>query len=261
MKLAVVQYSPIRGDVTHNIAAIVDHIRATDANVIVLPELATSGYFFYDTASARPFARHAEELEEIIAAAKTARRTVVCGFLEGGKRGPLYNSALIALSDGATMVYRKTHRFYREVDVFAPGDTGFFVIDLPDVDCRLGTMICYDWRFPESARTLALKGADVIACPSNLVTHIWRTAMPVRALENKVWLAVANRSGEETVSNETVRFNGDSVIYTPAGAVAASCGPTQDETIIVDIDPLATRDKHFNTYNDIFADRRPDMYA
>jgi len=261
MKLAALQYSPKHREVEHNISAIVSRIYSTDANVIVFPELATSGYFFFDTASARPYARHAEDLQDIIAAAKTTQRTVVCGFLEGRKRGPLYNSALIALSDGATMVYRKTHRFYREVDVFAPGDTGFFVIDLPDVDCRLGTMICYDWRFPESARTLALKGADVIACPSNLVTHIWRTAMPVRALENKVWLAVANRCGEETVSDETVRFNGDSVIYTPAGNVAASCGPTEDGTIIVDADPVMTRDKHFNTYNDIFADRRPDMYA
>jgi predicted amidohydrolase len=124
-------------------------------------------------------------------------------------------------------------------------------------------MICYDWRFPESARVLGLKGADVIVCPSNLVTNVWHIAMPARALENKVYVAVPNRAGEEVrgAENESVKFTGRSVIYSYNGSALAQAGAEEDEILTVEIDPLATRDKSFNALNDIFRDRRPDIYA
>jgi predicted amidohydrolase len=118
-------------------------------------------------------------------------------------------------------------------------------------------MICYDWRFPESARALALQGADLIVCPSNLVTHIWRMAMPVRAFENKVYLAVANRTGAEHNAGEDVAFNGQSAIYGYNGSVLADAPAEGDAIVIAELHPEQTRDKAFN---DIFKDRREDMY-
>jgi 5-aminopentanamidase len=261
MIVAAAQFCPTFKNVDANIASIITAISTTQADVIVFPELSTSGYFFLSTEEALPFSDEVggERIARIIDSAKHARKVVVCGFCERDGN-TLYNSALVCGHDIATTVYRKTHLFYREADVFTPGNTGFFVVDIPHLDCKLGTMICYDWRFPEAARTLALKGADLIACPSNLITHIWRMAMPVRALENKVYLAVANRAGIETNNNETVSFNGESVIYGYNGSVLASAHASTDAIIAAEIVPSETRNKQFNAVNDLFKDRRPDYY-
>lgn len=262
MRLAVAQFRPAFMDVSVNVDHIVRVIHATDADVIVMPELATSGYFFLSRAEAQRVAEPLDgpSISAIREAAEATGRVVVCGLPEAdGDR--LFNSAAIIVPGMPTRVYRKTHLFYKERQCFDAGDTGFFVVDLPHLDCRLGTMICYDWRFPEAARTLALRGADVIACPSNLVTNIWRMAMPVRALENKVYLAVANRTGTETNGGEEVIFNGDSVIYGYNGSVMASANGLDDAVLTAEVDPAATRSKSFNVVNDIFADRRPEHYA
>ena len=261
MRVAAVQFTPAFRDVEANLRRIERWIQEVDADLIVFPELATSGYFFQEASDARAYASAADgpHIQRILHAAEGADRLVVCGFLEQDGED-LYNSAVIGGSELRPQVYRKTHLFYKEKNVFQPGDTGFFVLDLPGMDCRLGTMICYDWRFPESARALALKGADLIVCPSNLVTHIWRSVMPVRAIENKTYLVVANRTGTEETNGEEVTFNGQSAIYGYNGKPLASADATEETVLIADIEPEKTRDKSFNALNDIFADRRPDLY-
>lgn len=261
MRVAAVQFCPRFRDVEANLLRIEQWIAEIDADLIVFPELATCGYFFHDPEDARLHASEADgpQVQRIIDAAVKAGRLVVCGFPERDGN-LLYNSALIGGKGLAPRIYRKTHLFYKEKQVFTPGDSGFFVLDLPGLDCRLGTMVCYDWRFPEAARTLALQGADVIVCPSNLVTHIWRSVMPVRAIENKTYLVVANRTGTETTNDEEVSFNGQSAIYGYNGQPLSSADPTEDAVLIAEIHPELTRDKSFNPLNDIFADRRPDVY-
>lgn len=264
MKLAVAQFTPTFKDVDANVTRILDIVRNTEADVLVFPELATTGYFYQTAQELDPFALAADDAPVVVIAnaARDAGRVVVCGFAERGATA-LYNSAFVTGPELETSVYRKTHLFYRENEVFGSGDTGFNVIHLAHLQCNLGVMICYDWRFPEAARTLALKGADVIAAPSNLITHIWRKAMPVRALENKVFLAVANRAGVESSNGETLTFNGDSVIYNTDGEVMATVadGTTQaDQTIVVELDPSVARTKTINSFNDLIADRRPHFY-
>lgn len=273
MRIACVQFAPVFGDLTANTNRIVDDIASIDADLIVFPELATSGYFHVGP---EEVARIAEPLDgphiqRIIAAAGNAGKVVVCGFAEmagdivaptqAGVYRTFFNSALIA---GAGLehprVYRKTHLFYKETLGFTSGDTGFFTVHLPHLDCTIGIMICYDWRFPESARTLALKGADLIACPSNLITHFWRMAMPVRAFENKVYLAVANRTGTDHNAHEDVSFNGQSAIYSYNGSVLTDAPAEGEAIIITEINPSETRTKSFNSINDIMKDRRPDFY-
>jgi len=262
MRVACVQFAPVFGNLDANTERIVTDIEQIDADVIVFPELATSGYFHLGhdevTRIAEPLG--GPTTQRIIDTATRTGKVVVCGFAErDGEK--MYNAALIAGKGIAQpRVYRKTHLFYKETLGFTPGNSGFFTVYIEHLDCTIGTMICYDWRFPESARALALQGADLIVCPSNLVTHIWRMAMPVRAFENKVYLAVANRTGAEHNAGEDVAFNGQSAIYGYNGSVLADAPAEGDAIVIAELHPEQTRDKAFNSINDIFKDRREDMY-
>jgi predicted amidohydrolase len=277
MKLRIVQFTPVFGDKEENfkrLQTLADRI-ATEfdgADLIVFPELCTTGYFFQSKEESMRYAEttDGETVEFFRAVAHKMDAMVVAGFAEKDGEN-VYNSALIVAPGQETRIYRKTHLFYKERHCFADGDTGFFVVPHHRLDAKVGVMICYDWRFPESARALGLKGADVIVCPSNLVTNVWHIAMPARALENKVYVAVPNRAGEEIrgledgsangSTGEKVKFTGRSVIYGFNGQELAKAGEEADEILAVEIDPAATRDKSFNPLNDIFRDRRPEMYA
>lgn len=262
LTIAALQFRPTHGRTDANIDRIVDLVHTTEADIVVFPELATSGYLMLTPAQSAALALppNGEAMGRVRAAADATGRVVVVGFPEAAADGT-YNSAMICRPHQRPLTYRKTHLFYRERDAFLPGDTGFFVVHLDHLDCTLGTMICYDWRFPESARSLALLGADVVVCPSNLVTPLWPLVMPARAVENKVYLVVANRDGTETVDDETVTFNGRSAIYGFEGQTLAAAGAEGASAIMAVIDPSATRNKAFNAVNDIFADRRPECYV
>jgi predicted amidohydrolase len=262
MRVACVQFAPVFGNLDANTESIVNHIDQIDSDVIVFPELATSGYFHLGhdevTRIAEPLG--GPTTQRIIDTATRTGKVVVCGFAERDGE-MMYNAALIAGKGIAQpRVYRKTHLFYKETLGFTPGNSGFFTVYIEHLDCTIGTMICYDWRFPESARALALQGADLIVCPSNLVTHVWRMAMPVRAFENKVYLAVANRTGAEHNAGEDVSFNGQTTIYGYNGNVLSDASAEGDAIVIAELHPEQTRDKAFNSINDIFKDRREDMY-
>lgn len=262
MKIAVVQFKPKLAEKRENVSAMKSYVDDIDSDIIVFPELCTTGYFFQDRKSvaavSESFGGETVSLFQKIASKRN--KIIVFGFAEQDK-DKLYNSAAILLPDHEkSRVYRKTHLFYMEKFCFDPGNTGFFVVKYPDWDVNIGTMICYDWRFPEAARTLGLKGADLIVCPSNLVTPLWPRVMPTRAIESKVYLAVANRFGTEEVGGEKVSFNGQSAIYSYNGDILTSAGEDFETILEADIDPAATRKKSFNPYNDINKDRRPDMY-
>jgi len=262
MRVACLQFCPEFKNLDANTNIIIDAVRSANADVFIAPELATSGYFFQSRNELRDVAQglDGEHSRAIIEVARETNTVVVCGFAEADGNS-LYNSALIAGPEITPHTYRKTHLFYKERLCFDPGNSGFYCTPLPHLDCTLGTMICYDWRFPESARALALQGADLVVCPSNLVTHLWRMAMPVRAMENKVFLAVANRTGSEESHAETVSFNGCSAVYDTNGGTLVEANATETSVIITEIDPASARTKSFNAINDIFADRRPELYT
>jgi predicted amidohydrolase len=267
VKLSVVQFTPFFGNKQHNLDRIAQLLSVNEADIIVLPELCTTGYSFLTKQEALDAAEDAggESLSFFKNLAVELNAMIIAGFAE--KEGDkVYNSALAASPDGSLRVYRKTHLFFRETLCFEPGNSGFFIVDHPFIDCRVGMMVCNDWRYPESARTLALMGADVIVCPSNLVSTVWGIGMPARALENKVYVAVANRCGTETRtlddgSEQSLTFNGGSVVYDFNGSPLAQSGIDEDRVLTVEITPTLTRNKSFNAYNDLFKDRRPDQYA
>jgi predicted amidohydrolase len=262
MKVSAVQFCPILFDKDKNLEKIVSFIKESKEDLIVFPELATTGYFFLKKDELGRFAEPFEgDTYNLIQKLSTQlNKIIVYGFAEL-RNDKFYNSAAIVFPDRKySKVYRKTHLFYKEKFVFSPGDTGFFTIDYPDFDLKLGTMICYDWRFPEVARTLALNGADLIVSPSNLVTRIWHHAMPARALDNHVYLVVANRIGSEERRDETLLFNGMSVIFDYNGEVLNLATPSEETIISAEINPKESRDKAINAFNDIFSDRNTSYY-
>ena len=263
MRISVIQYEPLFGKKTENVERLIDYTEKTEADLLVFPELCTTGYFFQSREESIEFAEefNGETVNAISEISRKSNKIVVFGFVEKSEDKIFNSAAIIFPENEKSKVYRKTHLFYKERFSFDPGDTGFFVINDRDRDLNLGTMICYDWRFPEASRSLGLLGADLIVCPSNLVTNVWHKVMPARALENKVYLAVANRFGTEERNGEEVKFNGDSGIWSYNGSLITKAGPEDETVLFADIQPEKTRNKAFNEYNDIFSDRRPDLYV
>jgi len=262
MKVACVQFSPQFKDLETNRKKMLGFLSGINADLICFPELAFTGYFFLSRKEIESYAFEFQSdfIQEFQKIATNSNKIIIVGFPEKFQ-DKIFNSAAILFPEQTlSRVYRKTHLFYKERFVFDAGNTGFFVVHEKERDLRLGTMICYDWRFPEASRTLALMGADLIVCPSNLVTNVWHISMPSRALENKVYFLVANRIGTEFNSGESLFFNGKSGIWDYNGKPLAIASETHEERITAEILPSETRNKSFNEFNNIFNDRRPEMY-
>jgi predicted amidohydrolase len=184
---------------------------------------------------------------------------IVAGLPER-KGDRFFNSAVLTGPEGVIGVYRKTHLFFEEKLFFSPGDTGFKVWDT-EIG-RIGVMICFDWFFPESMRVLALVGADIVAHPANLILPYCPAAMPLRCLENRVYGITANRIGEESrKEGQSLRFIGQSLISSFEGKVLVKASDNEEVLMVADIKPESARDKSLTALNNIFKDRRPEMYS
>ena len=266
MHAAYLQFAPAYLDVEANLDAVETHLSSADADLIVLPELFSSGYFFR---SEDDLAHVAEPIPEgpstqaLRRWASDLNATIVAGLAERDE-GDFFNSAVLVRPGGTVETYRKVHLFYEETLLFSPGDLGFPVFDVTTrdgTDYRLGLMVCFDWYFPEAARTLALNGADVIAHPSNLVLPHCPDSMPIRARENHVFTITANRHGAEEKEGESLSFIGMSEVCDPTGTLLKRADRDSDELGVVEFDPHSARDRALNAHNDVLADRRPETYA
>jgi predicted amidohydrolase len=262
MRIGIAQTSPAFGEVGRNIVDALWLIGRDRADLWVLPEFFASGYQFAS-------AREARELAEPVPDGPTTRALIehavgqgcfiVAGLPErDGDR--IFNSAVVVGPEGFLTCYRKVHLFCHEVEFFTPGDRSFPVVDLGTA--RVGVMICFDHLFPESARSLALQGADVIAHPANLVLpDLAQRTMAIRALENGVFTATANRVGTEARTDETLTYTGQSQIVDPSGNVVARLSTTDVGVFVAEIDVERARDKRITDFNDKLADRRPERYG
>lgn len=236
-----------------------------DFDLLVMPELANSGYLFNDISEALNSAETPGEgifTKTIIDIANKRNAYIVCGINE--KEGDkLYNSAILVSPDGKINVYRKTHLFLEEKLWFSPGNTGLKVFQISGSfgSVNIGMMICFDWIFPEAARTLALKGAQIIAHPSNLVLSYCQQAMFTRAVENRVFTITANRTGTEKNGGKELFFTGKSVIVDTKGNYLSEAGQSDEMISVVEIDPSDALDKNVTKMNNIFTDRRTEFYS
>ncbi len=255
------QFRPVRGDVAANVTAIARLLVGVHADLLVLPELANSGYLYTAPADLAPYAEPGDGSGPFLTALRSLAAAtggvIVTGFAESAAAG-LYNSAAAVSGTGVRQVYRKTHLFADEKLLFLPGDTGFRVFE--HCGARIGMLVCFDWFFPEAARTLALAGAQILAHPSNLVMPYCQTAMVTRCLENRVYAITCNRYGTEELGGRPLTFTGASQIMDTRGRRLAHAPVEGDHVAICEIDPALADDKQLNARNDIFADRRPALY-
>ncbi len=259
MRVSVVQNDPVFGATKINTQAAIGHMESSPADLHVLPELFAIGYNFVN---AEETSSLAEDLtgptyQTIAAFCKRAKSHVVYGFAERADK--IYNSAAVVGPQGLVGVYRKVHLYYRETLFFAPGNLGFPVFDLPFG--KIGVMICFDWFYPESARSLALKGAQLIAHPSNLVMPYCPDAMITRCLENRVFAATADRVGTEDRGGVTFTYIGTSEIVSPRGEILQRLNTTSPGTAVADIDLSLGANKRLNEFNDLLQGRRPESYG
>ncbi len=259
MKIGYVQSHPIFGDKESNFKEIGKLIAGKKMDLMVLPELFSTGYAFISKEEAETLAEEkngptAEFLQEV---AKKINGMVVGGFAEksGSK---LYNSAMMVKEEGVLSVYRKIHLYYKEKLWFQPGNLPLRVVEGNGI--KIGMMICFDWIFPETMRTLSLLGADVIAHPANLVLPYCQKAMTTRCLENRVHAITANRIGLEKRGDDQFLFTGKSQITSIDGSILSSAPENEVHVDIVEINVKKARNKKLNEFNDLFKDRRPEFY-
>jgi predicted amidohydrolase len=267
LRVGVAQFDPKLADPATNLATCVGYLEqaaARGVELLVLPECAIPGYVFESIEEALPYAEDIPGPSTAALGEACARLGIhaVCGLLEryeGGAR----NAAVLIGPDGLIGTYRKTHLPFLGVDRFTiPGD------ELPVFDTaigRIGIAICYDLRFPEVTRALALAGADIVALPTNWPVEAAANAellAPARAYENRIYLLVANRVGRE----RTAQFSGRSQIVDPAGARLAETDATTETLLVADVDLARARDKSIipaeGVYEmQLFGHRRPELYG
>jgi predicted amidohydrolase len=260
-RVAVCQFQPILKNRYANLQKIAFMLSKLEADLVVLPELATSGYVFanqqeVNDVSEDAFTGPTATLLKKLAVEKDT--SYVIGFPEKTQEG-VYNSAMLVNPDGSIHIYRKTHLFFEEKLYFQPGDTGFKVFEAKN-GVKVGLMVCFDWQFPEAARTLALKGAHIICHPSNLVLPWCQQSMLTRSLENRVFSITCNRIGREVNGDKEIYFTGMSQVISTKGEILTRLSEDMEETAVVEIEPDLALDKQVTKYNDAFTDRRTEFY-
>src|SRR5689334_14061994 len=249
----------LRGNLTRATAAINDAV-AAGASLVVLPELATSGYCFESPEEARALSLPAghEVFDEWAEVAADA--VVVAGFAEQAADGTIFNSSLL-ISAQTRITYRKVHLWNTEKLFFASGDRAAPVVETPVG--RIAMMICYDMEFPEMTRSVALRGADLLAVPTNWPWIDRPDGQPApeiviamaAARVNRMPIACCDRRGIERGQ----RWNEATAILDESGWPVATATATGTATAVLDLD--SARDKRISPRNDALGDRRPDVYG
>ena len=268
MKIACVQTDVVFKGITANLTSLEATVRnevAQGTQLTVFPECFSTGYCFDSLAEAM-------ELGESVPGPSTDRVAKLCaelktyvvfGMLE--KSGDqLFNVAVLIGPDGLIGSYRKVHLPYLGVDRFTtPGDRPFEVFEAAGV--RIGMLICYDGGFPEAARVLSIRGADLIVLPTNWPpggSYMAEFSINCRAMENGIYFAAVNRIGTENGFS----FIGKSRICSPVGATIMSIDDASAGIMRTEIDPIVARTKRIvrvpgKHLIDRMADRRPEMYG
>jgi len=268
VRVAAVQMQPAVLDTQSNLARVLGQTQeavAREARLIVFPEAALSGYVLTP--------EEAESLAQPVPGPATDAITQAClktgayvilGLLERERDGTLFNASVLLGPQGLLCHYRKTHLPLLGVDRYlAAGDVLCPSVATPAG--RVGLLICYDLRFPEPCRVLALLGAQLIA-----LSTAWPAAGTLypdymartRAAENRTYLIAANRCGEE----RGTRYLGRSVIAAPDGTLLAEAPPDREQILYAEVDPALSDTKHLvyaaGEYElDLWGDRRPDLYG
>ncbi len=271
VRIACLQMEPRVGEKDRNLARSLELIAEAaeaGANLVVLPELCSSGYVFNTREEARGLAEEIPDGPSCQAWADAAARHrmhIVAGIAEREARA-LYNSAVVVGPEGVIGTYRKNHLWADENLFFEPGNLGVPVFHT-DIG-RIAVVVCYDIWFPEVFRLAAVQGADILCVPTNWVPMPDQPAgLPKMsnilamggAHSNSMFLAAADRVGIERGQP----FIGNSLIVSYTGwPIAGPASYDREEMLIADVNLSdARRKRNWNDFNQVLRDRRTDMYA
>ena len=275
--VAAAQFS-MDWDRDRNIAKAKEMVRRAagqGANIVLLPELFETPYFCQDESAAhlalaRPFEGN-PLIAEFAALAKELAVALPLSFFE--RANNVYFNSLAMIDENGSVLgrYRKSHipdgPGYQEKFYFRPGDTGFKV--WPTRNASVGTAICWDQWFPEAARVMALKGAEILFYPTAIGSEPppappvdsrdhWRRVMQGHAAANYVPVVAANRVGVEKGQASEIRFYGSSFIAGPTGEILVELDRGEEDVITARLD-LAEIASLRGSWG-LFRDRRPDLY-
>ena len=267
--VAVVQMDPQLGEIAANLAAVLEGIEEAargGAQLVVFPECALSGYVYNSAAEVGEAAidRNHRTVGVIADRCATLKIHAIVGLLEADRAaGTLYNSALVIGPSAPPQWYRKCHLPVLGIDRYVGRGAELPVFDLGFA--RIGVLICYDVRFPEAARSLALRGIDLLVVPTN-----WPAGAEsapefltrARAWENRIYVAACNRVGVE----RGTCFIGRSQIVAPDGTFLAQADGESSTILYADIDVRQARQKKLIFEPGVFeldpvGGRRPDLYG
>ncbi|MFC1909355.1 carbon-nitrogen hydrolase family protein [Chloroflexota bacterium] len=268
VKIAAVQMNPRIMQNKDNLDKILLEIRASagnNADLIVFPECALSGYVFSSREEAVPYMETipGPSTDELATICKELGVHIIVGMLEIDS-DRCFNAAVLIGPDGLVGKYRKNHLPFLGIDRFMdPGDQPFQVYGTPVGN--IGMHICYDCNFPESARIMTLLGADILALPTNWPEGREKVAKYVintRAFENKVHIVAVDRVGNE----RGTRFIGNSKIVNAQGDTLIQAGDSDEQTVYAEVILTEARQKRtvFKAGEfecDFIGDRRPELYG
>jgi len=268
-KIAAVQTNPKLMSPGENLEGIINAAREAEANrakLIVFPECALTGYIFHSREEALPYAETipGPSTEKLSSLCKELQVYAIFGLLE--KEGDkLFNVAAFIGPEGLIGKYRKNHLPFMGIDRFVDrGDKPFEVYQTPIGN--VGIEICYDIMFPENSRVMVLKGADILAVPTNFPQGrgemITEHVVTTRAIENRVYVVTANRIGNERGNG----FSGMSKIVSGSWDTLALASPDKEEIIYAEVDLDVVRRKRDiimpgQHETDFIKDRRPELYG
>lgn len=239
MKLAALQMQAAAGKLEYNLARIEKAVREAatrDADLLVAPELAVTGYGAGEAIHALAEAADGSAVSHLNALAKETGVAIVAGFAEAAE-GVVWNSAVVVDGARKPVVYRKSHLYADyEKNLFQPETPSAVVIE--HAGLKLGLLICYDVEFPENMRRLARTGCSLVVVPTALpagshAQFIARSMVPVRAFENQVFVAYVNHCGADS----RFSYAGLTTVAAPDGSLLASAGEHGEALLFAGIDP------------------------
>lgn len=255
--VASIQFAPLLADIEGSIKRLEPLLDlAFTADIVVLPELASTGYCFDNRAEALGCAEeilYSKFVKFLEAKCKQHKYLIVAGMNEL-EDDLLYNSSVLVGKNGLLGKYRKLHLFDNEKNIFEQGNLGLPVFDT-EIG-RIGMLVCYDWMFPEPWRILGLKGADLVCHSANLVLPYCQSFLPSHSYMNGYSIVSTNRTGTE----RGVAFLGESIVVDNKGVILAKA--SRDEEILwCELDLKLSENKTVFNSNDLIKDRRIDVYG
>ena len=246
MKIGYLQYAVIQRDREANLNYIEERLKNKTFDLVVLPELFTSGYAFDTKEEILPFVENIEDSPTINRLTKIANqaRGYIVGTIPELSNNKIYNTAITVGPEGLISTFRKIHITDYEQPIFSAGSS--IEVCKCNTTC-IGTMICFDCWFPPLSSKLRQLGAQIICHPSCFGGEVTPTIIPIRALENQCFIISCNRIGEELFDGVLESYRGESQIVNPDGKVLIQAD-NKEQLVFIEIDLTEVNNPKFGSY-------------